>query len=546
MLRTLLYRSLLTGLLLPTLFLAARSADEHDRVRCGFLIGDERVRTTKLGEGIQAERPRPVLPEFVDSENGHFRVHFSRTGNDAVPTDDLNGNGTPDFVEEAITSLVASWERQRNFGAPLQPPSDGVAGGSPALDVYLRDLATEGSAGTGFYGITIPDSLIGSGGDPWPRFTSWMEVDNDFSPADTNIHGDTVFATFGVDGLRVTCAHELHHVAQLAEVGDPKVQLMLYEMMSTFMEIHCYPELSDWAVYAAKFFRTPAGYALGDPGSLNGYVWGWFFGSWQQRAPNLVAGIFSAMQDGERPFTAFVSASTELGSSGRLDSVFVRALPDMYHTGSRGSNNAVILRADSLPEIAWHVDEPALPPSTMATGTLRPFEVRAFRYAIPALSGNEPVTTSILLTWPDMEAYQSTEFAPTRSFTVILTQDPAGTDIPIAGTRWGVRIQPESIAAWIDNIATRRPQAPYPQPVVLTSSTYLFVPIADALPGDEATISLMTVQTLGISTTTTNVVLDGDRIVVPFQLPADLTPGTYLLRSECNGRSELHKLAVRR
>ena len=145
-----------------------------------------------------------------------------------------------------------------------------------------------------------------------------------------------------------------------------------------------------------------------------------------------------------------------------------------------------------------------------------------------------------------MEAYQATEFALTQSFTMILTQDPTAGDIPIAGTRWGVRIQPESIAAWIDNVATRRPQAPYPQPVVLSTSTEVFVPVADALPGDNATLTLMTVQTLGISSQETTVVLDGDRIVAPFAVPPNLTPGTYLLQTECNGRTDLHKLAVRR
>ena len=72
------------------------------------------------------------------------------------------------------------------------------------------------------------------------------------------------------------------------------------------------------------------------------------------------------------------------------------------------------------------------------------------------------------------------------------------------------------------------------------------MPVTNALPGDEATISLMTVQTLGLKASSTMVVLDGDRIVVPFTLPSDLTPGTYLLQSECNGRTELHKVMVRR
>ncbi len=534
----------LTGLLLSVLTLPLM-ANDRPPVRCGFLDPDQRVRVQKLAEGIQAERPRPDLPEFADSPDGHFRVHFTRTGSNAVPPADANGNGLPDFVESAIEALVDSWATQQRYQAMPTPPSDGMEGGSPALDVYLIDLSKAGSAGTGYYGLTIPDSLItDTPEDPWPRFTSWIEMDNDFAPTDTNVFGDTVFATFGVDGLRVTCAHELHHVTQLSLIGDAGVQLMLYELMSTFMEIACYPDLNDWAVYASKFFRTPAGFAFGDPNSLNGYVWGWFPDAFVNRSDALYGNIFYQMRRGSRPFTALVEACERMARP--LDTIFVRTLPSMYHTGSRGAENSVLLRAEDLPEIAWHVNEIAQAPSALTSGSLRPFEVRAFRYAIPSLTSTSPVTASILITWPDVDAFQNTQTPSRQDYTVTVTSSPSGTDIPIAGTSWGVRVEPPAIAAWIDQAATRRPSSPYPQPVVLSESDQVSVPVLDALPGDAATVTLMNVQSVGLHQAQGTVTLDEDRIIVPFNMPQNLTPGTYLLQVECNERTDLHKVMVRR
>ena len=62
----------------------------------------------------------------------------------------------------------------------------------------------------------------------------------------------------------------------------------------------------------------------------------------------------------------------------------------------------------------------------------------------------------------------------------------------------------------------------------------------------EADITLMNLHTVGLSQKTVTVMLDDDRVVAPYQLPQDLTPGTYLLSVECNGERKLHKIMVKR
>ena len=523
----------------------AQPVGEH--VRCGFLVDSERIRVSKLGDGVQADRSRPELPEFYDSPSKRFRIHYTRTGPDAVPSDDGNANNIPDFVEHASASLEHSWETQILYGAKPEPPSDGMAGGSAALDVYLRDLSKAGSQGYGMYGLTVPDSLvIGQPQVPFPKFTSWLEVDNDFSPDDRNLFGQPVFATFGVEGLRVTCAHELHHVTQLISAGDPRVQLMVYELMASFMEMECYPELSDWQFQANRLFNSPEAFPLSEPSSSNGYPWGWFLRAFGE--PNgpegIVTCILTNIAAGMRPFSALVSAGVI--NDQPLENIFVNALPSMYSTGSRGEHNTMIPRAEDLSEISLFVDEAAQYPSALHAGSLAAFEVRAAHWSVPSLTGTSPVSTTVMFTWPDTTALVNSELQLRKNYTIVVTSDPGPSAIPIAGTSWGIEVTPSDLKAWVNNVATSRPIAPYPQPVVLSTSSRVFVPIANSLPGDKTTISLMNIQTVGITQQTPLVEVDGDRIVAPFEMPTSLAPGTYLLGVESDGRRELHKIVVKR
>lgn len=522
-------------------------AEHHHRTRCGTLHGSEAQRVDKLGSGIQADRPRPVLPFYLDAPGGLFRVHYATDGPDAVPPNDLDADGIPDYVVEAVFALEHSWLMQQRYQAPPQPPSDGVAGGSPALDVYLRDLSMAGPSGAGYYGITIPDSVISSGGGRWPRFTTWMEIDNNFAAGDTNIFGDTVFATTGIAGLRITCAHELHHVAQLGRFGNANVQLMLYEQMATYMELVCYPEYDDWRMYASKFFRDPAAYAFGDASAFAGYVWGWFPLAYGTADQHVYEGVFRAMERGERPFPALVQATASAGV--HLDSTFVQLLPDLYYTGERAESAAkpsVIPTPDALPEISWHRSGTALPPAVLSTGEVRPFEVRAFQFTIPSSENASPISTTALVTWTDLEAYQTTEFPSRRAYQLLLQQFPDSRFQPIAGTTWGIRIEPGDLTLWVNNAATIRPPQPYPLPVMLSTDPTIHVPIPGALPGDPVVAHLRTVSMGMLQEYRTTVRLDHDRIVTAITLPTTLVPGVYVVSTEHNGTTNLHKIAVHR
>ncbi len=82
--------------------------------------------------------------ESVVSPGGRFRIHFTRSGPNAVALEDGDGNGTPDAVEEVARTYdaVASFYAELGY---LLPPEDTAVvsglGGDERFDVYLVDFA---------------------------------------------------------------------------------------------------------------------------------------------------------------------------------------------------------------------------------------------------------------------------------------------------------------------------------------------------------------------------------------------------------------------
>lgn len=509
-------------------------------MRCGFL---ENIQHTSDGAVVILAQIRPTLPLSLESPSGHIRVHYTTSGVDAVPTADLDATGVPDYVEQAVSALVIAWDFETGTLGYLPPPSDGVLGGSRALDVYLRDLSKAGNTGNGMYGRTNFEDVIAFG--PPERHTSWIEVDNDFSPDDSNIHGQKVFATTGVDGLRVTTAHELHHAIQVGAYGFAKVQEMLYEMTSTWMELAVWPGIRDWATYMTLLLTKPELYPFSEPSGGNGYPWGWYGAVLQSyEGKHILRTTWEHIALGERPFQALDNACDEKGVP--LEQMFCDALGVLYRTGSRGHLNTVLPYADSLPEINLFVDLPAKAPSEIVSGVIRPYDVRALRFSVPSIvDANRPVSTTLLLTWPNTDALIGSDPNRTTAYTVTLTDSPTGSDTRLNGTSWGVRVTPAEICFRVEGVQTERAESPYPLPIAYGVQSVLSVPVPSALPSDVATITLLLPSLVALSRDTEPVVLDDTRIVVDWKIPATLRPGVYLLNVDCAGITALHKIMVR-
>ncbi len=177
-------------------------------------------------EALQAARSamamRPVLSEERVSPSGRFKVHFATSGVD-VPA--------AGFVDSTLSIMDQMYALEVESLGFKSPPTedDGY------YHVYLLDL-------DGYYGSTHP---LGSIGTDVP---SYIQCDNDFA--------ESYYPTRGMNGLRVTLAHEFFHVIQFGYRVN-LFQVQFYEWYSTWMEDVAYPLIDDYIWYLDGYFAEP-------------------------------------------------------------------------------------------------------------------------------------------------------------------------------------------------------------------------------------------------------------------------------------------------
>ena len=180
---------------------------------------------------------RPSLEASLQSPSGRFRIHYSTTGVDAVPSEDADANGVPDYVEEAV--LIADYVYTvvvEEMG--FQPPPDDLDVDGPEWDIYIASIGR-------VYGYSVWETQLTSTPDTW---TSYMNVHNDYSTFDTQ----------GLDALRVTIAHEFHHMVQWGynwRTNGGYPDLYILEASSTYIEDVCYDNVNDYYFYLDTFFN---------------------------------------------------------------------------------------------------------------------------------------------------------------------------------------------------------------------------------------------------------------------------------------------------
>ena len=178
---------------------------------------------------------RPEMDTFADSNEGHFRVHYNFTGQDAPDQTDTDKNGVPDYVDSTLVYLENAWQVivvDMGFGLPA---SDGTKGGSKDIvDCYLQELSPRS-----LYGFISPDP------GTFP-VTSYLNIDNDYSEKD-------VYPTLGYDALKVTTAHEFFHVIHYTYyAGSDAVWWM--EHTAVWMEDYIWDDVNDYFNYINFLF----------------------------------------------------------------------------------------------------------------------------------------------------------------------------------------------------------------------------------------------------------------------------------------------------
>ncbi|AUX35945.1 MULTISPECIES: MXAN_6640 family putative metalloprotease [Sorangium] len=139
--------------------------------------------------------------ETFASASGSFLVHFAREGRSAVPAEDADATGVPDFVEEVAAiydEVIVHYRDVLGFRPPRSDEDLPDNGGDGRFDVYLVDFAGVGD------GVFRVDACAP---DDEGRCAGFMTQENDYSGYD---YPSTRIAN------RILASHELFHAVQAA------------------------------------------------------------------------------------------------------------------------------------------------------------------------------------------------------------------------------------------------------------------------------------------------------------------------------------------
>jgi len=336
----------------------------------------------KNGTTISSVKPRPNLPFSQKTSSGFATVHYTLSGGNAVPNGDANNNQIPDYVESVCEALDYSYKViVDSLGYPA-PIADNL-GPDNTLDVYLVETFP-------LYGATYPD-IITSG--THLIAPTYLEIDNDFA--------NNGFYTKGIDGAKVTVAHELHHVIQYAHYGlTPNNTRKIYEMYSTYLESIVYPDIPDYISYVTDLFSNTTLFPFGDGNPNSGYHWSIFAIMLSEKySDSLFKDMWEFIKNGSFPYQALDLALMKRNST--ISQEFTALFAYCFYTNYRASltQNPKFNNATALPLLLpfSSADSIYTDPSYTHSGRLKPFELRMFTVQLPKEGKNQPPDTFSLI-----------------------------------------------------------------------------------------------------------------------------------------------------
>jgi hypothetical protein len=238
-------------------------ADIDTPIRCMVPVLTKYYHTRNiLDPAIVAEieeiiHPRTTLSTKAHiSDSGRFVLYYDVEGNNAVPMDDLNNSGIPDYVEHAAFAADSSYRYQVDQLGFVDFLKE------EPYEIFFRNFR--------FYGTTAPSGS-----------TTFITIHSNFSgfPPNTHPMGNQIGA------LYATIAHEIKHAIQYAsnrwtgEAGS----FDWIEMDATLMEEVTFDDVNDYYNYIMTYntsmgdwdWNNPRGNSIfGSPGNpIPGAYW---------------------------------------------------------------------------------------------------------------------------------------------------------------------------------------------------------------------------------------------------------------------------------
>ncbi len=475
------------------------------------------------------------LTHSVLSPKGLFRIHYDITGENAVDPTDNNDNGIPDYIDSVAHYFEKAYEIEVNQIGYLPPPKDFGDGGGDEYDIYVLELGKN----RGGYGYTTADREILPRFN-FPRYTSYIVIDNNYSPEDSSIYSDNVkrpsYFTTGIDALKITAAHELHHAIQYVYgFIEPSVPA-IYELTSSWMEYRLYPEIKDYYQYLPQLFNGLKRYPFANTDPDNGYRWS-IYGQYmfKQFGDFAMKRMWEIIALGIDPYTALDSVYKEKNTN--LIEQWCKFKSWMYFTGSRAFDDRRYFDdAKDFPEIKFYSENTYTPPTTLDTGSIYPFEIRAFRTFFKGTGEKSADTCDLIISNADLEslkkqnkkgAYYELKFS-TEDFINAIYLESINYYIGLRSELFNfcnldqdLYIYPGTSTCTVEN--------PYPNPVKYPFETAIYLPVPkEILLYEKVELTIFNNLMETIYYDTNEVIFDNGCRVIRFNRLEQISAGIYI------------------
>lgn len=200
--------------------------------KCGFglvstIMLNIKSFTPQQQKNIRRILQRPELQDSIITPDGHFRVHYDPDGINKPSYDGLSVDDCLALITQTLDSV---YKFEIGYLGYLSPPIP--------YNIYIANNTADS------YGYTDTefDKPTGNG-----TFNSYIVIHNNYQ----------YFQTTGINGARVTLAHEFFHAIQIAGYYYRySTDGFFYELSSTAMEDFVYNTINDYYNYLPYYFNN--------------------------------------------------------------------------------------------------------------------------------------------------------------------------------------------------------------------------------------------------------------------------------------------------
>lgn len=421
---------------------------------------------------------RPQMQKSRMSPNGKFRIHYDTTGFHLPAMLNAQGIRIPASFEQYIDSVARTFENSLSrLTAELgyaSIPQDGTRGGGPEYDVYVQEV------GSGIFGITYwsDEELLSS--KPNEKYSTYILIDNDYQ----------YFRTSGMDGLRVTSAHELFHAIQIGSYGIwtniKNSDFYFYELSATWIEDVIYPQVKDYLFDVPTYFKRfrdfrnrSMSFLVFDSFQNPGYERAIFGHYLEARfGRSLMKNVWQRM----RQESFLSSMETELNIlDSDLISEYVRFNQWNYFTGDRTMPTKYYKDGNLYPRMVPNISTTYDNFSATISSEAFPFSSQYFTFAM-----STDTITAILVN-VELDSAKSNVNAVQRFDIKLSLDNSKGAVQRLSYGAQGALFSTESSSWRIYYLSSKtledskRDLIPFPSPFRLSSSAYLTIPVDDLL-----------------------------------------------------------------